>query len=747
MRPHTFPLRHFLFTLLMALLPLFANRALLAQDTGIIEGKVTDESTKEPVIYANVVLKGTSLGATTDYKGVFQIDRVPPGEYAVLVSIVGYRSREIAQVSVTEGQTTSLEFGLQPSPVQVSEVQVYGASLRRERITEAPAAVTIIEAHDFKLYGAQAQLPKLLENEPGVDIAQSGLYDFNINTRGFNSSLNRRLLVLLDGRDLAIAFLGAQEWNGLSVPVEDLGRMELVRGPGSALYGANAFNGVINIITPPPKQVIGTKVAFAGGELNSLRADLRHADAFDAWSYKVNVGRFQSSTWSESRVLPPFEYSGFGPLNVEIIPVDKGRITSSYGSGRIDYDLEDGSTLIGEGGISQVENEIYVTGIGRVQVKKAQKPWGRVSYTTSAFNAQVWASGRSSKEPQVSLSTGLPLHEKSYNIQGDFQYRFSLLDEKLFIVSGVSYRVQSVDTKGTLMLEKHNDNMSGVYGQFEYHVLDNLKAVAAARWDRSTLYSGQFSPKGALVWSIESTHSLRLTYNRAFQSPNYSELYLNVLHPTSALAYLGNANLIVEKINGFEIGYKGIFDNSLFLTFDVYYNQLEDFITDLAPGINPAYPGLVRIGGRDRTVWSYGNAGEVEERGFEVGVNYYLSDEWVLNSNYALFDFEVIEKHRNDILLPNAPKHKVNGGVTFTSRHGFEIGMKVKYVPTFTWAAGIFNGPILAYTVVDLSGRYHLTENFDLAVSVANLLDRKHYQIFGGSLLGRRAIASLTATF
>ena len=725
---------------------LLSNR-LAAQSAGSLQGKVADGTNKEPLLYANVLLKGTSYGATTDYKGTFTINKIPLGTYTVVVSMIGYRPMEIEGVVVEEGKIATVNVDLPPAPVQVGEVQVYGASMRGERIADAPAAVTVIEARDLKLYGLQGQLPKLLETEPGVDIVQSGLYDFNINTRGFNSSLNRRLLVLLDGRDLAIVFLGAQEWNGLSVPVEDLGRMELVRGPGSALYGANAFNGVINIITPSPRELLGTKFSLSGGELSTLRADARHADASGPWSYKINVGRFQGDTWSESRVQLPFEYSGFGPLNVEVAPVDRGKVASTYGSGRVDYDFEDGSVLATEAGLSQVENEIYVTGIGRVQVKRAQKPWARVDYTTRSVNIQLWTSGRTSKEPQLSLSTGLPLEEYSHQYQGDFQYHFSTLEDKLFVVSGVSYRYQTIDTKGTLMLDTHRDHNSGLYAQVEYRFTDYIKAVAAARWDHSTLHPTQFSPKAAVVWTVNANHSLRATFNRAFQAPNYSELFLFVLHPTSALAYIGNSDLTVEKINGFELGYKGIFENAVFLTVDAYYNQLSDFITDLAPGVNPKYTGTPFIGGRERTVWSYGNAGKVEERGFELGVNYYYSEELLLSANYAYFDFTILEKGKNDILLPNAPRYKLNAGVTYTGSGGYELGVKVKYVPTFEWAAGIYEGTILAYTMVDVSGRYHVTGNLDIGLSIANLFNRKHYEIFGGSVLGRRAIASLTANF
>jgi len=728
---------------------------IVAQTTGSIRGKVTDKKTGDSLPFANVVVKGTNAGASTNTDGSFVIRGLEPGTYTIVVTLVGHGSEQITGLKITAGDVTIQDVSLVDASVQVGDITVYGASLRGEKVTDAPAAVSALSPEEIKLNSVSGQLPKLLENQPGVDIAQSGVNDFNVNTRGFNSSLNRRLLVLLDGRDLAVAFLGSQEWNGLSIPVEDLGKLELIRGPGSALYGANAFNGVINILTPRPRDITGGKVTIAGGEKNTGRTDIRYAGFSDAWSYKVNVGRFQGDTWSVSRTvwndgqIGVFEYSGFNSvLNLEVVEVNRGKVASTYGSGRLDYVSADGPTGTIEGGLTQVENEILVTGIGRVQVPKAVKPWGRASYSTENLFVQAWVAGRNSLKPQVSLSTGLPLEEKSLLGQADVQYRFSSPDDKLYIILGAAHKYQFVDTKGTLTRAAHHDNLSGLYTQFEYKLTDQIKAIAAGRWDRSTLHASQFSPKVAMVWSPFVGQSFRATYNKAFQAPNYSELFLNVKHPIRNLVYFGNEDLIVEKITGYEVGYKGVFENDVFVTLDGYYNQLTDFITDLAPSVNPRYPGQIMLPGETitRTVWSYGNAGKVNEYGFELGVNYYVSSEWQLNANYAFFDFKVKAQSANDVLLPNAPKHKVNGGIVYRNET-FEVGLSGKYVPRYDWAAGIFKGPILAYAVFSLNASYNLTDNLDLGLNVTDLLDREHYQIFGGSLIGRRAIMSMTATF
>ena len=155
---------------------------------------------------------------------------------------------------------------------------------------------------------------------------------FNVNARGFNSTLNRRVLVLQDGRDLAIAFLGSQEWNGMTQPLEDLGKVEMVRGPGSALYGANAFSGVINITTPTAREILGNRLTVSAGELESFRIDGRHASVFadGRLGLKLNGGYNTSDTYSRSRTRfdgtsLQTEYAPATdepvPLNREVLPL------------------------------------------------------------------------------------------------------------------------------------------------------------------------------------------------------------------------------------------------------------------------------------------------------------------------------------------------------------------------------------------------------------------------------------------
>ncbi len=824
---------------------LVANTAAVAfAQTGTINGRVTDQRTGDPLPFVNIVVKGTSTGAATGVDGSYTITNLVPGTYALVVRLVGYETQEITGVVVVAGGTATRNIRLAETSVQMSEMTVFGASRKAERIVEAPAAISTVAPKEIEMKAGSGQLPRLLEGEPGVDIVQSGIQDFNINTRGFNSSLNRRLLVLMDGRDLAVAFLGAQEWNGLPIPLEDVGRLELVRGPGSALYGPNAFNGVINITTPAPKDVQGSKLSFSIGELGTLRGDFRQATVLNEnWSYKANVGRVQSDTWSRSRVgAGPFEYPGLAP---EARRLNAGDVSSHYFSSRVDYTMEE-NVITAEGGFSEVQNELFVTGIGRVQVTKAHKPWGRINFSNPNLNVMAWVQGRKSVEPQYSLASGAPLIERSGIVNGEVQYNTDLLDDAMRVVLGVSHRYYHVNTRGTLMAEKQDDNTSGIFGQLEYTPVEGIKFVGAARYDRSTLHESQFSPKAGIVWSPSPDHSFRGTFNKAFQVPNYSEFFLRVdaAAPTTSprtleaglegyyaavkaslpaqfvdplnlptnlpwnfnqatrVYALGNKDLKVEKINGFEIGYKGVFfDKKVFVTVDGYYNRAEDFITDLLPGVNPNYPryslmdggtnvpknlddlnalynqlGLpaahplrqnlaaLRAGynqlaaqlgpllatvenGERAGVVSYTNAGKVDETGVEVGVNYYIDDEVMISGNWTWYDFKVKEQQAGDVLLPNAPKHKFAAAFNWTRADGIDMSIQARNVQPFTWSAGVFSGKIPAYTIVNGSVGYRLSKNYRVGITVSNMFDNRVYQLFGGSIIGRQAIGTITATF
>ena len=295
-----FVISKFLFTSFAIMM--FLSVQILGQGNGTITGNIKDANTGETLIRVNVIISGTTIGAATNLSGNYNIINVPVGTYTIVYSLIGYETLKKSNISVSANQSGEVNAELSLTALELGNVSVYAASRRKEKITEAPAAVSVIGMEDIRLRSNVGGIPKLLESEPGIDLVQSGVNDFNLNTRGFNSSVTRRVLVLLDGRDLGAAFLGQQGWADISIPLEDLANLEFVRGPGSALYGTNAFNGVLNMTSLSPRQALGTKVKISGGELSLFRVDVRQAGLLgDGWSYKINIGRMQSNNWDRNR--------------------------------------------------------------------------------------------------------------------------------------------------------------------------------------------------------------------------------------------------------------------------------------------------------------------------------------------------------------------------------------------------------------------------------------------------------------
>jgi len=838
---------------------------------GRVSGRVTDPSGLG-LAGAEVSISELGLKTATDADGRFVLEPVPAGSYEVLFHHGNWTAT--ATVEVAEDEETRLD-QVDTGGTFAETITVFSASRRAERITEAPAAVTIVPAAEIERQASHGQLPKLLEFTPGAEVTQSGIYDFNFNTRGFNSSLNRRVAVLVDGREPSVPFLGSQEWASISFPLDDLEQAELVRGPSAALYGANASSGVLNLITKRPRGSEGGLVRLAGGELSTVNADARWAGQLGGeWWGKLVGGIRKSGDFTVSRQgaaeysVPCTARGQTDCLPQEVVPLDpEDDDDIKFLSGRVDrYVDEERGLFTLEGGWADVSGPVFQTGIGRVQLVDVQRQWFRTNFASSHFNFLVTMNTRDAPQ-QTALSTGNNLALDSTSWKAEIQTNWSLADDRVFLVGGVSYRDDDIDSKDpnsrirprafasrgdslrqTLLFEPVHHDFVAAFGQLDWRVSDRFRFVLAGRYDDSSLHEAQFSPKGSLVFSLGPSSTLRLTYNRAFQVPNYSEYFLQAetgpainlgavpcfernasgqfvpcaaspivnleelcaldgvpcyfdtdfvpgegpeIAPRPAdqitgdtqLLALGNSQLAVEEVETYELGYSGVLGDRVLLTVDAWQSKNKNFITDLLTQlgtplgrVNPEFgpyqlPEELSPERRDqidfilRTVLggfypflstnkdgvpilalaSYTNFGSVDTTGVDVGVSWVLADDWTLDFNYSWFDFKIQDSAPGleQILLPNTPENKAAVALTYVGPR-FDASLAARWSDDFRWVVGPFQGDVKAYTVVDLVGNYQVNDRFSLGLNVANLLDEKHWESFGGDLLGRRALGSVT---
>jgi len=266
--------------------------ACLSQETGSLSGGVTDVQTGKPVPGANVILQGTVLGTVTDGEGRFQIDRIPAGEYALKISMMGYGTATVAELLVPSGGAVSRDITLSQTPIQGNLV-VVTASKAPEELAAAHQSVEVLGA-DRILGRETRKLEETISTVAGIHFNEE-----NISIRGSSGysvfNVGSRVLLLVDGISVISSDLGGINWKML--PLLDIDRIEIVKGAGSALYGSSAMGGVVNLITKPPTDRLRIQFRSLYGQYDDPH--------YAAWKWTDKKLHYERADLAVSRTLGP----------------------------------------------------------------------------------------------------------------------------------------------------------------------------------------------------------------------------------------------------------------------------------------------------------------------------------------------------------------------------------------------------------------------------------------------------------
>lgn len=820
---------------LLALLCAFTS---FAQTT--ISGKVVDKESGEALPAVTVLVKNTSQGTTTDLEGNFSIEITKAFPMTLTFSYVGYAKQEVLLES--EADTKDIEVQMGQSVFLTEEVVVSGTR-QPERLTESPATIGVIKAEQI------AELPsfnvgELFAREKGVDYVRSGVLGTGLNVRGFNSAFNPKNLQLTDGRFSTLVATGLPLGALNTVVKEDIERTEVVLGPSSALYGPNAHNGLVNTITKDPRAYEGTTIALGAGNQSVFTGRFRHAQVLsDKFAFKVTgeYTRGEEFDFTDSAYVA-------GPEGIRAVPeydLDQ-TFESLRGEASLYFSPNDDSDIILQYGGSNSSN-IGVTNAGRNQIKDWQIHYLHLRYTSTNLFAQVyhtWSdtedtysmnqrtenyysfinAGFSEEEARersfaeawfpTGPDTGVPLErgavfqDQSRRLNAEVQYNNDFNIPGFYMVAGVQYQRDDANSNGTYLLDNDGEgiivNQIGGYAQLEKKFGDTgLKGVVAARADNHELYGFNFIPKAAMVYTTENAGTFRLTYGQGIAAPTIlnleADIFGGLLLGNSEGYTLSDGTVIpgleVEKIQTFEVGYKGKLSNRLFLDANAYYNISQDF---LSPAINLADPAngvlVTQRGDTPMTefqpgtateagspvVLTYVNFGNVNTYGVDVGVNYYFNDNINLAVNYSYFDFSLDEDdesndgNRDGEVTPtdlpiNTPNHK--GSIALNLSTGKWFGsIFTRWVQEYDFfsgshvaaatqdidgdgvndyvedsrvlnAAGVpttYNyGPLGGFVNVDLSVGYRFNDYFTLSGQVSNVFDSEVREFVASPVIGR----------
>lgn len=518
---------------------------------GVLTGVITDQGTGQPLEGAQVSVLGgpAGVGGLTDGAGRYRI-QLAAGTYDIGVTYVGYRVHRIDGVDITAGQTTTQDITMTSMALEMDPMVVTTSRGTQEKSTEAPNMSFTIS--DVEIQEMPATTPTdYLKTAPGVDIISHGIQASNVVVRGFNNIFSGALHTLTDYRLAGMPSLRVNLLHFIPSNELDIDRVEVVLGPGSALYGPNTANGVLHFITKSPLDSQGTTISLGAGERSVFQGSFRSAFLLsDDFGFKVSGQYIRGSEWEytdpaeesarlqaaadpaacvddkELRGLSAAD-GAFACSQIGIRNYDLER----YGlEARADYRFADDGMFVATYGRTSATG-IELTGLGAGQTTDWIYDFWQARLSKGRFFTQGYYNTSNAGGTYL-LRSGLPLVDESTLLVGQVQHGLALMDGRQDFTYGFDYFATRPETGGTIngSYEAEDDiDEWGAYIQSKTAVSDQLDLILAGRVDdHSILPDRVFSPRAALVIKPVDGQSFRLTYNRAFSTPSSLNYFLDI---------------------------------------------------------------------------------------------------------------------------------------------------------------------------------------------------------------------------
>jgi outer membrane receptor for ferrienterochelin and colicins len=504
----------------------------LAAQQGTVVGSVADEETGQPLVAAQIVVLGAgdaqAGGVLSDASGAFRL-QLPAGTYSLVAQLVGYRTIRVDGVVVTAGQSTQLRLAMASHAYQLNPV-IVTASRREEKALSSVSNVSIISGERMKERAGLGPVD-FIKHVPGVDIAQGGLTQRNVVTRGFNNVFSGAMLVITDNRYASIPSLRFNAYNMIPTSQLDVDRIEVLLGPAAALYGPNSASGVLHLITSSPLDKPGSVVSVTAGERSVFQTQFRTAHALsEKVGLKVSGQYFRGDDWEYTDPVEVAAREAAADPDTRIGLRDHA---AERVGGEVRLDMrpwEDGEVIF-NAGLNSLLSSVELTGAGAGQVSDWRYSYLQGRLRKGRFFTQAFLNRTDAGDTYI-LRTGAPIVDKSYMAVAQIQHGFGVGESQDFIY-GLDLQRTVPKTEGTITGRNEDDdqiNEIGGYVQSKTSLSEKVDLVGALRIDHhSRLEDLVFSPRAALVFRPDPDQNIRLTFNRAFSTPTTNNLFLDLV--------------------------------------------------------------------------------------------------------------------------------------------------------------------------------------------------------------------------
>jgi iron complex outermembrane receptor protein len=639
-------------------------------------------------------------------------------------------------------------------------------------VFRSAAITSIVTSEQIKSMGA-TELHEVMETVPGIHASlQTSTYDYSYSLRGIRNATNSEMLMMVNGTRINNPFRGST-MSHFELPLEAVARVEVIRGPGSALYGADAFAGVINIVTKKAKDINGTKLGVRAGDANTQSGWGQHSANWAGWDIAASL-QYQHTDGDPNRIIysdaqtnldkvfgthasnAPGKYQGrYETLDAHLNLQRKHWDIDFWSFSALDTGTRaGGNTSLDAYGGSEGQQYLSDVRFSTEDWFKELELTAHLSYLHTNFRAQGEAFPDNTQLPLVNGNFINDPHlprtlfpDGVYNTIGRIENIPSIELSSIYkgfdnhiLRLGTSFRYEQISTReaknyGTGVISGSPKVVSGALTdvtntpyvylpninrsifsgvlQDEWQFADNWQLTAGVRYDHYSDFGSTINPRAALVWDINKQITTKLLYGKAFRAPSFSE-QANQNNPV----LLGNKDLKPETINTFEwaIDYRPV--KSLRTAVYVYYYQIKDLIA--------AVPDV------GKTSATFQNSGKQNGYGGEFEWNWQANEKWSVMGNYSWQHAMNEETHTR---VTYVPEHHIYTAVSWQFLPKWQLQPQINWIGRRIAATGDTR-PLKDYETIDLTLRgKKLFDHLNVSASIRNLLDaRNNFEVAPTSL-------------
>ena len=627
------------------------------------------------------------------------------------------RPEETPNGSVSDLAKMSLE--------DLSNIRVSSVSKHNERMAEAPAAIFVITGDDIRRSG-MTTIPEALRLAPGVDVARLDSHNWAISARGFNNLYANKLLVVMDGRSVYTPLFSGVYWDMQDTLMEDIDRIEVIRGPGATMWGANAVDGVINIITKSAKETQGGLITAGygteeqgfgavryGGKLSDEAFFRVYAKYFNRDESALATGEKNNDAWQNWR----------GGFRVDWEPSIENLFTLQgdlfYGEEKQTYFL-----FTPAPGVEALASKIYLHGgnaLGRwTHSFSAESELKLQAYYDHTTRGVGWFN-EDRDSGDVELQYRVPLGERQ-NIEVGAGYRYSY-----------SYNLRSNFTLSFFPLDRQTHIFNTFIQDEITLVRDRLRLTLGSKFEHNDYSGWELQPSGRLLWTPHDKHSIWASVSRAVRTPSRVDVDSRIVTgifaagappfgaPLPAVTTIdGTAAFESEVLIAYELGYRVQAARTLSLDLALFYNDYRHLRTfELGATDASAAPAYLRF------PFYFGNGLSGQTYGGELAANLDVAEWWHWRAAYSYLQMQ-LHKNPGSTDTTQAAEDGLSPHHQISFRSLMDLPWKLQLDTTVRYVDSLPTANIRSYVGLDMRLGWRPRQNLEFSIVGQNILDNQH---------------------